>query len=325
MKAMILTTLGDADVLQLAERPIPTIVPGHLLIKVAASSVNPLDTMLRSADTPWSANLPEILHGDVAGTIVEVGAGVSGFDVGDAVYGCAGGIAGINGALAEYMLVDADLMAHKPQRLSMAEAAALPLVAITAWEALHQKLRIGAGDRVLVHGATGGVGHIAVQLAKQAGAIVSTTCRPATLAHATHLGADHVIDVSQESVADYVTRCTNGDGFDAVFDTIAGDNINNSFEAVRRNGAVATTLPIADPLPITLKSLSFHGVLMLLPMIHGEGRANHGQILRQVAELVDADKLTPLIDPNRFSLWQAGDAHRHLQSGQAVGKVVLTA
>ncbi|SDJ73480.1 NADPH2:quinone reductase [Ferrimonas sediminum] len=325
MKAMIHTALGDADVLQLAERPVPAIQAGHLLVKVAATSVNPLDTMLRSADTPWSANLPEILHGDVAGTVVEVGEGVDGFAIGDAVYGCAGGIAGINGALAEYMLVDADLMAHKPQRLSMAEAAALPLVAITAWEALHEKLKIGATDRVLIHGATGGVGHIAVQLAKQAGATVSATCRPATLAQATTLGADHLIDVSQESVADYVKRCTDDRGFDAIFDTIAGDNINNSFEAVRLNGAVATTLPIADPLPIALKSLSFHSVLMLLPMIHGQGRANHGQILRRVAELVDAGKVTPLIDPSRFSLWQVADAHRHLQSGQAVGKIVLTA
>ena len=135
MKAMVIKGLGSSDVFHLEERANPVVKPGHMVIQVKATSVNPLDTMLRSTQTPWSENLPDILHGDVAGIVTEVGPGVSGFNVGDQVYGCAGGIAGIDGALAEYMLVDASLMAIKPKTLTMKEAAALPLVSITAWEA----------------------------------------------------------------------------------------------------------------------------------------------------------------------------------------------
>ncbi|RDE25330.1 quinone oxidoreductase [Motiliproteus coralliicola] len=325
MKAMIINKLGDSSVFQQVERAKPEVVAGHLVVEVKASSVNPLDIMLRSAETPWSANLPEVLHGDVAGVVVAVGEGVSKFSVGDEIYGCAGGIAGIDGALAEYMLVDADLVAHKPKRLSMAEAAALPLVSITAWEALVDKLRIQQGDSLLVHAATGGVGHVALQLGKHLGATVTVTTRSRTEQQARLLGADHTVNVEQQSVADYVEQCTAGKGFDAVFDTVAGDNIKNSFDAARYNGAVATILPIDDAVPVALKGLSFHSVLMLIPMVHRQGQAHHGEILTKVAELVDQGKIIPLIDDSQFSLWQVAEAHDRLSSGKAIGKVVLTA
>ncbi len=323
MKAMVVHTLGASDVFQQVDYPMPSIKPGHLVIEVKATSVNPLDTMLRSSDTPWSENLPSILHGDVAGIVTEVGEGVSQFNIGDEVYGCAGGIAGTDGALAEYMLVDADLIALKPKTLSMREAAALPLVSITAWEALHDKLKVKANDNVLIHGATGGVGHVAIQLAKHFGANVSATSAPQNLAIAHQLGADNIIDFTQSSVADYVDQYTDGEGFDAIFDTVAGDNIQRSFEAARFNGAVATTLPIADVLQVALKSLSFHSVLMLIPLVHGKNRASHGQILANIAKLVDNGEIKPLLDEKRFSIWQVAQAHQHLESGTAVGKIVL--
>lgn len=325
MKAMIIESLGDANVFQLAERDKPTAKAGHLVVEVKATSVNPLDTMLRSADTPWSANLPEILHGDVAGIIVEVGEGVEQFKVGDEVYGCAGGIAGTQGALAEYMLVDADLMAHKPQTLSMREAAALPLVSITAWEALVSKMHIKPGDNVLIHGATGGVGHIAVQLAKVLGATVATTSlgRNIDLAHT--LGADHVIHAEQQSVEDYTQQLTDGLGFDSVFDTIAGDHIQNSFKAARYNGKVATILPISDPLQVALKGLSFHSVLMPIPLVYGINRKAHGEILAHIAKLVDEGQIKPIIDESQYSIWEVSKGHQRLESKQATGKVVLTA
>lgn len=262
MKAMIIDSLGDANVFQQVERDKPKAKAGHLVVEVKATSVNPLDTMLRSAETPWSANLPEILHGDVAGIIAEVGEDIDHFKVGDEVYGCAGGIAGTDGALAEYMLVDADLMALKPKSLSMREAAALPLVSITAWEALVSKMHIKPGDNVLIHGATGGVGHIAIQLAKVLGATVATTSLEKNLTTAQTLGADHIINAEQQSVEDYTNQLTDGLGFDAIFDTIAGEHIQNSFKAARYNGKVATILPISDPLQVALKGLSFHSVLM---------------------------------------------------------------
>jgi NADPH2:quinone reductase len=286
--------------------------------------------MLRSIELPWSANLPEVLHGDVAGIITEVGEGVSTFKVGDEVYGMAGGINGTDGALAEFMLVDARLMAKKPVTLSMRQAAALPLVAITSYEGLVQKMNVKAGDQVLIHGATGGVGHIAIQLAKALGATVTAThgSASAELAKtelAKTLGADNLVDYSTESVADYVQAYTNGAGFDKIFDTVAGDNIEKSFEAAKFNGHVATILPIADALQIALKSLSFHSILMLIPLVHGINHSDHGRILTEIAVLVDAGKITPILDESDFSIWDVAKAHAHFESGKSIGKITLTA
>ncbi|MBW3695862.1 quinone oxidoreductase [Vibrio sp. T187] len=323
MKAMTITQIGDVDVFEQTEQPVPQLKPGHMIVEVKATSVNPLDTMLRSVDTPWSENLPKILHGDVAGVVVAVDESTSNFKVGDEVYGCAGGIAGINGALAEFMLVDCDLMALKPARLTMKQAAALPLVSITAWEALCEKMNVQSGDNLLVHGATGGVGHIAVQLGKHLGAKVTTTVLSRTEEIARSFNADNVVNVDHTSVEEYVAKHTDGHGFDAIFDTIAGDNIQRSFEAAKFNGQVATILPIADPLQIALKGLSFHSVLMLIPMTQGINRQRHGQILTHIAELVDQGVITPLIDESDFSIWQAAEAHAHFQSGQVIGKMTL--
>ncbi|WP_438465495.1 zinc-dependent alcohol dehydrogenase family protein [Marinomonas sp. PE14-40] len=324
MKAMVIQGKGKTDVFKLEQRPKPKLKSGHLLVQVKATSVNPLDTMLRSTDTPWSENLPDILHGDVAGTVVEVADDVERFKLGDEVYGCAGGIAGIDGALAEFMLVDADLMALKPKTLSMRESAALPLVSITAWEALRDKLKIQPGEHVLIHGAAGGVGHIAIQLAKSFGAKVSATSTPRNMEVAAQFNQDNLINVKKEAVADYVKNYTNGKGFDAVFDTIAGENIQRSFEAVKINGSVATTLPVENVLPVALKSLSFHNVLMLIPLIEGINRKKHGEILGEIATLVDSGAIKPLIDESKYSIWQVAKAHDRLVSGVATGKIVMS-
>lgn len=322
MKAMILTRLGDVTVFEEQDRPDPIITDGHVIVEVRATSVNPIDTMLRATETPWSQNLPEILHGDFAGVVIETSPN-SRFRGGDEVYGCAGGIAGMNGALAEKMLVDESLIALKPASLTMREAAALPLVAITAWEALVEKMNIQPGETLLVHGATGGVGHIAVQIGKALGATVAATVRPHKYDHAQTLGADYVIDVTDTTVSDYVGLCTDGKGFDAVFDTIAGEHIQNSFEAVRFNGKVATILPVNDTLPVALKGLSFHSVLMLIPMTEGIERFRHGEILRQIAVWVDRGLLKPLLDESRFTIWDVAKGHERLESKKAIGKVVL--
>jgi len=324
MKAMIIKGIGGTEVFQLAEKAKPVVKPGHMVVEVKASSVNPIDTMLRSTELPWSNNLPEVLHGDVAGIVVEVGDGVSNFNVGDEVYGMAGGVNGVDGALAEFMLVDARLMAQKPKTLSMKQAAALPLVAITSYEALVDKMNVGPGDNVLIHGATGGVGHIAVQLAKVLGANVTATYSPANEALAKTVGADNLVDYTKESVSDYVQAYTGGVGFDKIFDPVAGDNIQKSFEAAKFNAHVATTLPIADPLQVALKSLSFHSILMLIPLCHGVNHASHGRILTEIALLVDAGKITPIIDKSDFTIWEVAKAHDLLTSGKAIGKITLT-
>jgi NADPH2:quinone reductase len=324
---MVIEKHGGPEVFTAREVPVPVVKPGHVLIRVKATSVNPVDVKLRSSELPFSRPLPVVLHGDVAGIVTAVGPGVTRFKEGDEVYGCAGGVRGTDGgALAEYMLADADLLALKPRRLSFAEAAALPLVAITAWEALVDRLRVKPGQNVLIYGATGGVGHIALQIARWLGARVHATAGDERkLALARELGAHVTINHQTENVASYVARLTGGTGFDAALDTVGGANLDVAFQAVRAGGAVAT-IAAAGSYDLTLahvRGLSLHSILMLLPMLTGEGRAHHGHILTTVAQLVDDGFLRPLVDSQRFSLAEIAKAHARLASGQAVGKVVV--
>ena len=329
MKAMVLTQFGEPDHFALRDLPDPTPGPGEVLIRVAASGVNPVDTKFRRNGSPIAPELPGILGMDVAGTVEEVGDGVAGFRPGDAVYGCAGGLRGIPGSLAELMVADARLLAPKPELLSFREAAALPLVTITAWEGLIDRVSSLADRRVLVYGGTGGVGHVALQISRALGdertLVATTASSPEKAEIARELGADEVIDYRAETPETYVERITGGAGFDVVFDSVGGDNLNRAIEAAALNAEIVSivTRQSYDLGPAMNKSLTLHIVLMLLPMIHDRGRAHHGEILRHANALVATERLRPLLDPHRFPLDQAGEAHRLLESGGAVGKIVV--
>jgi alcohol dehydrogenase len=297
-----------------------------VVVRVAATSVNTVDTMIRQLgkDLPLSPDLPAVLGMDFAGTVEAVGEGVADFAPGDEVFGCAGGLADLQGALAEYMPADARLLAHKPKTLSMREAAALPLVGITAYEGL---MRAGAraDQKVLVHGGAGGVGHVAVQLAKHFGAEVY-----ATASGGKHLGVIEqygatAIDYRAEKVADYVEKHTGGAGFDVIFDSVGGANMTNSFEAAALNGNVASTVALVelDLTPAHFKGLSLHVVFMLIPMLYDHKRDEQGAILAKLAEIVDAGALRPLLDEEGFGLEDVGKAYDRLTSGHATGKVVV--
>jgi NADPH2:quinone reductase len=326
MKAMILNQYGENAAFQAAELPKPVVKAGHVLVRIAATSVNTVDTMIRQMgqDLPLSPALPAVLGMDFAGTIEAIGEGVSGFAPGDEVYGCAGGLADLQGTLAEYMLADARLIAHKPKSLSMREAAALPLVGITAYEGL-QRAGTHAGQRVLVHGGAGGVGHVAVQLAKHLGAEVYATCSGEQQARVIEGYGATPINYKNESVADYVAKHTDGKGFEIVFDSVGGANMANSFEAAALNGQVVTTVSMLelDLTPAHFKGLSVHVVFMLIPMLHNHKREEHGAILTKLAEIADAGALKPLLDDTQFALEDIGQAHARLGSGQAMGKVVV--
>ncbi len=326
MKAMILNEYGEGAEFQPAELPQPTVKPGHVIVSVAATSVNTVDTMIRlmGKDLPLSPDLPALLGMDFAGTVETVGDGVVGIAPGDEVYGCAGGLADIPGALAESMLADAKLIAHKPKSLSMREAAALPLVAITAYEGL-QRAGVHAGQKVLVHGGAGGVGHVAVQLAKHFGADVYATCSGGKQIDVIESYGATSIDYTTEEVGEYVTKYTDGLGFDLVFDSVGGVNMTNSFEAAALNGHVTTTVSLLelDLTPAHFKGLSLHVVFMLIPMLYNHKREEHGAILSKLGEIVDAGALKPLVDEKRFTLTEVGQAHEHLAGGQAMGKVVV--
>jgi len=327
MKAMIVKAFGNSDVFEEVEIRTPAIQSGHVLVKIAATSVNTVDTMIRQMgqDLPLSPALPALLGMDFAGTVEEVGDGVSNFNVGDEVYGCAGGLVDLPGALAEFILADSNLIAHKPKTISMREAAALPLVGITAYEGL---IRAGVikGQKVLVHGGSGGVGHVALQLAKHFGAdVYSTGGGEAQLELIESLGAKG-ISYRSESVADYVELHTNGNGFDVVFDSVGGENMSNSFEAAALNGHVVTTASMLeiDLTAAHFKGLSLHVVFMLIPMLHNHRREQHGEILTKLASIVDDGRLKPVVDSRRFDFDEVGNAHDYLSSGKAMGKVVVS-
>lgn len=326
MKAMILNTYGGDAEFQLTDLAPPSIKAGQVLVRVAASSVNTVDTMIRQMgkDLPLSPDLPAVLGMDFAGTVEAIGEGVTHFAPGDEVYGCAGGLADLQGTLAEYMLADARLIAHKPKSLSMREAAALPLVGITAFEGL-QRANVSAGQKVLVHGGTGGVGHVAVQLAKHLGAeVYATVSAEKQLEIIRNYGATG-INYKTENVADYVAKHTDETGFDVVFDSVGGANMSNSFAAAALNGQVVSTVAMLelDLTPAHFKGLSLHVVFMLIPMLHNHKREDHGAILSKLAEIADAGALKPLLDETAFSLEEVGKAHDRLSSGQATGKVVI--
>ena len=327
MKAMTLKSYGANSAFELAEISDPVASPGHVVVKVAATSVNTIDTMIRNMgpELPLSPALPAILGMDFAGTVTAVGTGVTDFAVGDEVYGCAGGLMALQGALAEYINADARLIAHKPKSLSMAEAAALPLVGITAYEGL-TRAGVRAGQNVLVQGGAGGVGHVAVQLAKHFGAKVSATgTGAAQMTLMQELGATP-IDFMSQKIEDYVAEQTGGAGFDVVFDTVGGANMANSFAAAKLNGHVSTTVALLE-LDLTaahFKGLSLHVIFMLLPMLHDIGREAHGAILKTLADLADAGELKPVLDTQIFGFDQVGDAYARLASGQALGKVVVS-
>lgn len=327
MKAMVVNNFGDVDVFNHVDVPQPSVKTGHVLVNIKATSVNTVDTMIRQmgADLPLSPPAPAILGMDFAGIVEEVGEDVKHFKKGDEVYGCAGGLADLPGTLAEYIVADANLIALKPNNLSMREAAALPLVGITAYEGL-QRAGIKPGQNVLVHGGSGGVGHVALQLARHSGAnVFSTGGGDAQLALIEKLGATP-INYRTESVESYVQTHTEGKGFDIVFDSVGGENMTNSFEAAALNGHVASTVSLVelDLSTAHFKGLSLHVVFMLIPMLHNHKREEHAKILNAIKEIVEAGKLKPVIDDIEFTLEQIGNAHERLESGKAMGKIVVT-
>ncbi len=324
MRALVLETANAPFVLRQIPRPVAG--AGQVLVEIAASGVNPLDTKIRAGAAAHAKHpLPAILGMDLAGTVRAVGAGVERFRVGDEVYGLTGGVAGLQGSLAEFAAVDADLLALKPANLSMREAAALPLITITAWEGLVDRARTHAGQKVLVHGGAGGVGHVAVQLAVALGAEVFATVSPAQFDAVRRFGATP-IDYKSATVQDYVAEHTGGLGFDVIYDTVGGAVLDASFQAARPYvGHVVSCLGWGTHAlaPLSFRAATYSGVFTLLPMLTGQGRANHGHILAEAAKLVEAGKLLPLMDARRYALADALVAHEEVAAGRARGKVVV--
>lgn len=326
MKAMIIDHFGAPEVFHEAELDKPKVKTKYVLVKVHASSVNPIETKIRSGLVPAiTPPFPAVLNGDFSGVVEEVGEGVSNFKTGDEVFGFAGGAIGETGALAEYMLVDTNLVWHKPENVDHKTAALYPLVSITASELL-AKAQIEKGDKVLIHGIAGGVGHMVLQLAKLKGAkVYGTVSGDSKGKSALQLGADEVINYRQIDVAEYVRQYTEGKGFDVVIDTVGGENLLNSFKAVKLNGTVCTTNSRVslDLGMMHRKAISLRCVFILIPLVDGVQRERHGEILKGIKGLIEKRKLKILKAEKEFLFTEVGEAHNYLESGKAEGKISL--
>ena len=330
MQAMLMTAAGGADVLQRADIAMPELPsPNHIRVQIAAAGVNPLDTKLRKNPVYYPDKLPCVLGCDGAGVVEAVGANVHRFEPGDEVYFFHGGLGNEPGTYAEYTVLHQDFAAFTPHHATMIEAAALPLALITAWEALLDRGNLLEGQSVLIHGAAGGVGHLAVQIAKQAGAtVLATVSSREKAAWVTSLGADRVFVYRDVDFATAVLDWTNGRGVDLVLDTVGGDTFCRSFACTRIYGRMVSLLQwncALEEMKIARnRNLLLAYELMLTPTLLDmhEQRVKQRRILEEGARLIEANRLKIQVS-HVLPLAQAAQAHSMIEEGHTTGKIVL--
>lgn len=331
MKAILITSSGSPDVLALYDIEKPEMrSPYHLRVKLAAAGVNPIDTKLRTKPVYYPDKLPAILGCDGAGIVEKIGSAVTRFKVGDSVYFNNGGIGDEPGCYAEFTTLHEEYCAASPANISLQDSAALPLVLITAWEALVERINLQAGQTILIHAAGGGVGHIAVQLAHHFKARIAVTVsneKKAGLAQG--LDAEKIINYKTQDFVQEVLNWTDGKGVDVVFDTVGGETFLRSLNAVRVGGKIvsllATPLAAADVQLARLRNLSLCYELMLTPQVmklHDE-RIRQRKILEQCVQLIEAGQLGVLVS-YALPLAEAQQAHRLIEQGDTMGKIILT-
>jgi NADPH2:quinone reductase len=271
--------------------------------------------------------MPAILHSDVVGEVIECGSLVEKFALGDMVYGCAGGFKGSQGAIAEFMLVDPELMALKPKNLTPTQSACLPLVGITAWLALFDRAKIQSNQQVLIHAASGGVGSIALQLALWKGAQTFVTASDESKAIFARERGATIIYYKSTSPQEYTQQYTQGQGFDMVFDTVGGDNLNTSLEALKQSGTIAAIAACAsaDLRPLHQKNGALHYVFMpntIMNLTALTERKHYGEILTQLARLAEQGIVKPLVGAT-ISFSDISKAHQLQEEQAVIGKIAL--
>jgi len=306
MKTVRIHGYGNADVLKYEEAPIPQIAPNEALVRVVAAAVNPVDWKIREGylQSMIPYHFPLTLGWDVSGIVEATGSEVKHFKAGDAVFSRPD--IKRNGTYAEYVAIREDELAHKPKTISHVEAASLPLAGIAAWEAIVATARVAAGQRVLIHAASGGVGSIAVQLAKWRGAYVIATTSKANIGLVKSLGADEVVDHNAQRFYEPVRDV------DAVLDTIGGQVQESSWSVLKPGGILVSI--IATPSEEKAKALGVRSAYLFIQP--------NPSVLAQLAQLVESARVRPVIGAE-FALKDAAKAHALSQSGHAVGKIVL--
>lgn len=305
MKAQILKSFGGPESFELCEMPKPVPQAGQVLVRVHATSINPLDFQVRRGDYADLVPLPSITGHDVSGVVEAIGPGVTSFVPGDEVWYTPQIFDG-PGSYAEYHVAAESIVGKKPPELSHLEAASLTLVGGTAWEALVVRAGLRVGESILVHGGAGGVGHVVIQLAKAIGARVFTTVRETNFEFARSMGADVLIDYEKEDYVAAIMRETGGHGVDVVFDTIGGDTLSRSPDALAQLGRVVTIVDIAQPQNVVEawgKNASYHFVFT---------RQNRGK-LDELGALIARGQLRPHVGAV-YSLADIGLAHALLET-----------
>ena len=324
MRAVIVPEFGSADVLKVQEMPVPKPGEHGLLIEVHACGLNPIDFKVRHGALAKGRSLPIILGFDVSGVVREIGKSVTGFRAGDQVYASPSLVR--NGANAEFVCVDARTAALKPRTLDHVQAAALPLVTITAWEALLLRAKVQKGETVLVHAGGGGVGHVAIQLAKLHGCrVLITASRPESLELCRQLGADVTINYREGDFVEVVKSETGRHGCAVAFDTVGGETFDKSLDCVAPDGRLVTCVGApSDKIPQKLFRLNatLFFEFMGAPGVFGVRLESHGEILRAAAALVDEGKLKPHVS-RMLHLEEIADGHRLLEAGHVTGKLVV--
>lgn len=308
MKAILLTEYGSNDVLKVSEVPMPKPGKGQILIEVAASSINPFDLFLRSGAMKEKAplQLPFILGSDTCGTITELGENVTAYTIGDVVYGQALAFTEASGAWAEYATVNTANIARAPKILSAEENGSLPLAGASAVQALIEHIQLKKGQKILIHGGAGGIGSLAIQLAKAIGAEVATTVHTNDVAFVKTLGADIVINVDIEQFTEIIH------GYDIVFDTVGGEVLESSCAILKRGGILVSMK--GKP---TDEHIQKYGIQAIGQ--YTQVTTDHLNIL---TEYVEAGKIRPIVD-SAFPLEQIKQAAEKLETGKPKGKVVL--
>lgn len=329
MQAIVMHEPGGPDALHYQEVPMAELRQDtDVLVRLRAAGLNPVDAKLRQNPGGYSMPLPVVLGFDGAGIVEATGKAVSRFAPGDEVYFCHPGFGGRSGCYATHTVVPEILLAHKPARLSFSEAAAIPLALITAWESLFERADVQAGHKVLVHGGAGGVGHLAVQLARQAGAAVCTTVSSEIKANfVTSLGADEAIFYRDANFAQTVLHWTEGRGVDVALDTVGAGTFEQTFPAVAFAGQVVTLLQPAAGTNWGIarqRNLGIGLELMLSPTFLGISKAQRAQsrILEECAARFDNGELRVSV-AHSYPLQEATQAHRELEGGAGIGKLVL--
>ncbi len=329
MKAVVMNRPGGVEVLEYRDIADPVInSPTQVRVAIRAAGINPIDTKIRARGLFFADALPAVLGCDGAGVVEEVGAGVTQFHRGDRVWFCHGGLGREQGNYAQYTVIEATQLSRMPRSVDFDLAAAAPLVVITAWEALFDRVKLQAGETILIHAGAGGVGHVAIQFAVQHGARVATTVSD-------HAKADFVMSLGVEKVIHYkdcdlneeVNAWTHGKGADVVFDTVGGNVLADCFAYTAEYGRVVTLLEPPAEMNWKMarsKNITFCFELMLSPMLRElpQARAHQLEILDSAAHMIDAGNLRLKIQ-NHFALQGAGKAHAMIEAGHTNGKLIL--